>query len=458
MAGIGFQLRKVIGRGGIGQTVGALVSGVFVVAGPWLLSIVSMILLQGAFSRFAVAQVEIFQGFVVYCYAFSLSLFAGVHHHFTRLTADLVWEDRHGEAAAWMLRFVLLVLAASLALAGPAAAFMPLEVAERPDLFRWGLVLLYAAINVLWIVMLFISLLKRYTVILVVFGGGMALSVAAAILLARRIGVSGALLGYAAGILCIDIVFIVIACVRFPPRRPAQGWRPAGDYVVKYWALILSGFFFYSGQWLDKFYFWLVRGVGIPGTVLRIYPGYDYAVYIAGLSVIPGLVYFIVITETQLYTDLKHFLFSLNNSSWSKIQGAKRRMIVNVRQELRDQSLFQLSCSFGLAFVAGRLGIPDLAGPEMWFALTAAFFQFTLLTLLVYLYYFELYGKALLAAGLYFAGNGVLGALLYTLFPALPAGLGHSLAAAAAVATAYLIIRRDIERLDRIVFLRNLGI
>jgi len=270
--------------------------------------------------------------------------------------------------------------------------------------------------------------------------------------------VSGALLGYGSGILVIDIVFIVIAVVRFPPRRPAEGWRPAFEYARKYWALILSGFFFYAGQWLDKFYFWLARGESVPGTLLRIYPSYDYAVYIAGLSVIPGLVYFIVITETQLYTDLKHFLFSLNNSSWSKIQPAKWRLIRNVELELRDQSLFQLACSLAMAFVAARLGIRDLTGPVMWFALTAAFFQFTLLTLLVYLYYFELYGKALLAAGLYFLVNGALGALLYTLFPALPAGLGHSLAGAIAVATAYLIIRRDMERLDRIVFLRNLGL
>ncbi len=457
MAGIGFTLRKVIGKGSIGGTVGAILSGIFIVAGPWLISLISMLIIQTAFLRFKFGEAGVFQVSVLYSYAVSLSLFSGVHHHFTRIVSDLAWEGKHGQSTTWMLRFALFVMVLSIGIGGLASSLLPYEAALNAFLYKISLVTLFGAINVLWIVMLFISLLRDYRTISLVFGFGMVLSIIGALYLSSSYGAAGAVLGYAFGILLIDMIFILMGIKAHPPVIPDDGWSAFPKYAKKYSALIFSGFFFYAGQWLDKFYFWLTRGTAVPGTVLRTYDVYDMAVYIAGLSIIPGLVYFIIITETQLYTDLRHFLFSLNHSSWTRIQRARQRLNASLKYELRDQSLLQLACTLAIAFVLLRMGFGSIAKPELWLSLGAAYAQFTLLTILVFQYYFELYRRALATAALYFFLNGLGGVVLYTLVPDLPAGVGHLLAGSAACVVGYTLLRRAVYRIDRIIFRRALG-
>lgn len=457
MAGIGFQLRKIIGKGDLGSTVGAVVSGIFVVAGPWLISIASMVIVQAAFARSGFTGNAQFQASIVYCFAFSLSLFSGLHHQFTRMAADLSWEDKQGEATTWMLRFVALVAALSIALALPASWYAIPASYEGAVLLRISFVSLFAVVNVLWIVMLFISSLRDYMIITAVFIAGMALSVSATIALSARLGSGGAVLGYASGLLAIDLAFIILGAVKFPPRKTPEGFGAFFIYAKKYRSLILSGFFFYSGQWLDKFYFWVTRGTIVEGLRFRTYSDYDAAVYITGLSIIPGLVYFIIIAETRLYTDLRHFLFALNHASWKRIQKAKLRLITGIRHELWNQSVFQATCTIGLAalFLAfDRLGFHS---PELWFALAASFFQFMLLSILVYLYYFELYSSALLTAFVYLIMNGVVAAVAYGFIPELPAGAGHLAAGSVASVLGFILMMRSVFRLDRIVFLKALG-
>jgi len=252
MAGIGFQLRKILGKGGIGGSVGAIVSGIFIVAGPWLISVISMVILQAAFSRSTFAEVPVFQSTIVYCYAFSLSLFAGIHHHFTRIVADLAWEQKFGESTTWMLRFVGFVALVSVIMSVPVATFLPVNMQGDIVLYRISIVILFTAINIAWIVMLFISLLRDYKVISIVFGSGMAVSIAGTLFLAELRGAGGAVFGYAAGILMIDAAFIAIAVTGYPPQLPSNGWSAFGSYAKRYSALIASGFFFTRGNgWIN---------------------------------------------------------------------------------------------------------------------------------------------------------------------------------------------------------------
>ncbi|WP_304226379.1 exopolysaccharide Pel transporter PelG [Gracilinema caldarium] len=457
MAGIGFQLRKIISRGNLYETIGALVSGVFIVAGPWLISVVAMALLQGFLATLKVEHLIVFQVVVVYSYAFSLSLFSALHHHFTRIIADLVWESRHGEAASWMLRFLLLAVVLSLAIAIPVSFIIPLQIGNDEHLFRMGITALFTVINILWIIMLFISLLKQYLIILLVFLGGMGISVFTAPILAQQYGVAGALLGYTGGLAVIDVFFLTIALVKYPPKKPEQGWKTFWQYLGTYGGLIASGFFFYAGQWLDKLFFWFFKGETIQGIGLKVFPAYDYTVYIAGLSIIPGLVYFVIIAETQIYIDTRHFLFTLTHTPWTKIQIAKQKLLSSLKNELKDQSLLQGFCTLGFGFLLYLYGPESLKNPIMALSLAAAFFQFTLMTVLVYLYYFELYQQAMVTALLYFILNGPIAGLIYWLIPLLLPGAGHLASGAIATYFGYHLLKTNTRKIEKILFLRALG-
>ena len=69
MAGIGFELRKAISRGGLGSFLKAAFSGIMIVAGPWIMSIIGITAIQRLMG-FAVEEApEHFMGVVIYSYA-----------------------------------------------------------------------------------------------------------------------------------------------------------------------------------------------------------------------------------------------------------------------------------------------------------------------------------------------------------------------------------------------------
>jgi uncharacterized membrane protein len=461
MAGIGFELRRVIGKGGLSRSLGAALAGVLVVAGPWLMTILSISLIRAAFSRGGFGFVPQFQVAVIYSYAFSLSLFSGFHHHFTRIVADLLWEGRKAEAAGWFLRFAAAAALLAAALAVPVMALLPLDLPRGEFAYRLACVLLFVSVNLMWIVMLFVSLLRRHLAILLVFGGGMAAAVLLVGLWSGGGGAAGAILGYAAGhfLTVGGLTALILADIR--PRRPEGGMRFALGYAWKHRYLVLSGFLFYLGQWADKFAFWATRGESVPGTPFRLYEAYDLPVYLGGLSIIPGLVYFVVWSETEIAAAIRRFLASLGRDSLARLRQERERLGGELRRELRDQSLFQSLFSLGAALFLVAEGLQrgaDWASIAVRLvAVAGAFFLFTLMTLLDFLYYFELFAEALIVSACFCALNGLVFPLLALLLPSLPPGAGFLAAAAIAAALGWGFLAAAIPRLDRLIFRRSLA-
>ncbi|HOX16867.1 MAG TPA: exopolysaccharide Pel transporter PelG, partial [Spirochaetales bacterium] len=127
MAGIGFELRRVIGTRGVSRSLGAALSGVMVVAGPWLTTIVAVSASRVLFARGASPWAAQFQAAVVYAYAVSLALFAGPQHLFTRIVADLIWEGKRREGARWLVRFTAFATLSSAGLGMVAMSVLPVS-------------------------------------------------------------------------------------------------------------------------------------------------------------------------------------------------------------------------------------------------------------------------------------------------------------------------------------------
>ena len=66
MAGIGFELRRVLQRGGILRFLGVSLAGTAVVAGPWLLSVFGIFLIQRFAGLMLAESPLLFSATVVY--------------------------------------------------------------------------------------------------------------------------------------------------------------------------------------------------------------------------------------------------------------------------------------------------------------------------------------------------------------------------------------------------------
>ncbi|MFW5828034.1 MAG: exopolysaccharide Pel transporter PelG, partial [Alkalispirochaeta sp.] len=103
MAGIGFVLERIVERRGIRGLARVAVVGVLVVAGPWLITSVTL----GVVGGIAAARgmdLTLFFAVTIYVFAGSLVLTSGYHYRVTRVTADLLYQKRYGVILQWFRR------------------------------------------------------------------------------------------------------------------------------------------------------------------------------------------------------------------------------------------------------------------------------------------------------------------------------------------------------------------
>jgi len=151
MAGIGFELQKVLKGGGIASLFKVALAGIVIVAGPWLISIVGIFFLN-RFAGFALTEAsELFMAAIVYSYAFSLSLFGGIHYIFTRYISDLIYLRKEGRAVATLLLTMVLFIIMTAILSSVAVYFIKTKSISSLLLYKVSAVFLFIVINLIWL-------------------------------------------------------------------------------------------------------------------------------------------------------------------------------------------------------------------------------------------------------------------------------------------------------------------
>lgn len=461
MAGIGFELQRVLRKGGLGSLIQVAFAGIMIVAGPWLLSIGGIFFISEFAASALLEGRGLFISVVVYCYAFSLLLFGGFHYLFTRIVADQIYEEKRREAGASLLSFSVGVILVSALVAGIALSQVNVAFLTYPELFRSSSVALFAVINLLWVMMIFVSLLKNFAGIIISYFAGMAISVVLAIILGGARGLGGAMLGFVVGQLAAALFLAFLLLKEYRPAGFARLPRLFVVYFRRYRYLFLSGMLYFWGIWVDKIVFWIGLGSSPSGSFLRLYDAYDVPVYLASLTMIPGLIYFVVVLETDFYLLLMDFLKSLQSRRLTQIQERKYTLRKNMNTGLREQSLFQGMITLGLVLIAAKLlpmvGVSASSAGVFRILLVAVFFHFLLLTLMTFLLYMELFRQAFVASALFFLVN-LAGSLLTVEFHLTAYdGMSYLLSAALASAVAYLFLDRGARRLDRAILARYSG-
>ncbi len=443
MAGIGFELRRVVSKGGVSAFMQTAMSGAMIVAGPWLLSILTISIIQKLIDFSGNGSLELFMGAVIYCYAFSLFIFGGVHYLFTRRMSDLIYEKKERQALGYVLLLMLPVAGVSAVIALPAVLNIDTGI-EHLLLFKASAAVLFITVNCLWLIMLFVSVLKWYIKILVVYTAGLASSLFLIKLLSQSYGTAGALAGFTAGHIVIVLLLALLSAAAYSPLKPEL--EKKSGFIYKYRYLLGAGVFYYWGIWADKLIFWFTKGTTVEGTFFKMFAEYDIPVYLANLTMIPGLIFFVIYSETDFYIALKHFLHRLINSHYPDINRAKLKLKETTVKSLKEQSLLQ-------AVTAGFF-IIITDDPVMQITLAAVFSHLLLLTLLNYLYYIEQYRHAFYSSLLFFTANAVT-AVIQVLVTAIPPGTAYFISASAASLFAMKLLFYDLKIADRYILTKT---
>jgi uncharacterized membrane protein len=455
VAGIGFELQKVLKSGGLTNIFKVALAGIIIVAGPWLISILGIFFLN-RFASFALIEGgDLFMAAIVYTYAFSLSLFGGFHYIFTRYIADLIFMRNEKRASSTlMLVLIFFALAAGLVSSIAMQSIKANDVSHM-GLYRLSAIFLFITVNLIWLVMIFITLLKRYMTIFFIYLSGMAISFMAVFFLGRFFGLGGALAGFTLGQLAIFILLLILIIRAYPPEGFFKEFKPLMGYFKRFRYLFLAGIFYSAGIWIDKIVLWRIKGVSVRGTWFVLFEHYDITVYFANLTIIPGLVYFMIFSETNFYTTLKKFLLSVDHGILTKIQEEKYKVIRVTRQCLYEQSFFQGVLTLGIILLAPEINNLFLGGVSdsitLRLVLAAAFFHILYLTLLTFLFYIEMYREAFFTALFFFIVN-----LLVTYIAGTWKidfyGTGYLTASLLSSLFALLYLRSGVRKLDRRIY------
>ncbi len=455
MAGIGFELQRVLKQGGMTGALKVALAGIIIVAGPWLISIVGIF----ALSRFAGFALEeggaLFTAAIVYSYAFSLFLFGGLHYIYTRYTSDLIYIKDDSRAFATLLLAMIIIGILSTITAVIGVYFIKTDQVENLFMYKIFAAVLFVSVNLIWLVMIFITLLKKYMTIFLVYILGMLLSFGAVYILGKDYKLGGAMAGFSLGQVSILVMLLILIRYYIKPGNISREIKPLASYFKKYRFLLGAGIFYSAGIWIDKIALWFYTGSSVEGTYLVLFEQYDMTVYFANLTLIPGLVYFMVFSETNFYVRLRRFLMKISTRTFVEIQEEKQSLLKTMLLSIREQSLFQGVITFGLIILAESINLNLLGGLSspltLRLVLSGVFFHLLFLTLLTFLFYLERYKEAFITQICFFSIN--FGGTLYFASLSTPVyGAGYMISGIITSILSGLYLFRAIQTMDRRIF------
>ena len=396
MAGIGFELKKMLDQGTYFSRIKAYLYSVNVSSGPWVVSIL-VIGLLGLFQTENLPRDEasLFRATIIYIYAFSLIAVGLLQLPLTRYLADLLYKNENElYLPAFSGALIVIGILQSL-IAVPFIFFFSGWTA----IYGFSAYGLYLVVSFIWVAMIFLSAAKDAASISWSFAIGAVVSLFSAYLLGARFGISGYISGFTLGQVVIFLLLSIRLIVEFPSDRGFS--LDFLGYLRDYPTLLAAGFIYNLAIWSDKFVFWFSGYGESNGSFLYTCFIYDAPIFIAYLTVIPSLALFLLLVETSFYRHYRSYYGSIaGKSGLESIMSQKESMMTNIRRNLgyviTVQGLVTLLSIFATPFVVKYLNMNWISMSIMRIGILGAFLHSLFLILNVFLFYFEFRREALL--------------------------------------------------------------
>lgn len=455
MAGIGFELRKLLKKQTYSGLLQAYAFAGLISSGPWVLSIIGIMLI-GIFSLGTVAPKEAisqFQVTVTYLFLISLIGTGLVQLSFTRFVADRTFEKQETAILPNFNGLILLSVGVSMLIALPVATFL---FPEQTVLYRLLFVAGLGVMSAIWIATVFLTGMKHYRAIVFIFFMGYSATFAFAMLFKPYFGMDGLLLGFVLGhyLLLMGMIWLVYKNYRSNLFIAFDIWKPGAMYP----SLMATGFFFNLGAWVDKLMFWYFPDTGqqVIGP-LHASVIYDFPIFLSYLSVIPGMAVFLVRIETDFVEYYVKFYNAVREgTTLDFIEQMRNHMVYHVQRGLFDIAKIQaiaVLVTFALGGVLlDWIGISKLYLPLLYVDVVGAALQVVLLGILNVLFYLDQRRAVLGLTMLLPTTNIIFTAISLQLGPAW-FGYGFALSMLVTVLVGIWVLNRKLERLEYQTFM-----
>ena len=452
MAGIGFALRSLMRKDTLWSIFESQLHGIIAVAGPWFFTIIGMALPSLMFkAASAEAPTAEFVTLLLYIFSLSLTLTSPIAIGLTRHVSDCLYQQRDREVAASLVGAVLLGLATAV----PVVAFGVAHL-QAPLETRLLAAMAYGLVTMNWIVAPLLSTIRQFRALTLAYAAGTT-TFWLMIRGLRAPSVPELLIGFNLGMCATNALVCGLVLHNFPGRT----WLllPLLRAMRRYWDLLLGGFLYGAGIWVDKWLMWRApEGTAVAGG-LHAYPTYDTVAFIAYVSTVPALSLFIIQAETAFHERCQDLYGAIaDHADLRTLERARQAALLAFRTAGRDVGLLQLCITTLILLlpvpILDAAGIPQIGVFMLRFCALGAAFQSGVLMLTIVLHYFDSRRTVLQINALFVVANALLTALSVRLGLGWH-GFGYFLACLTTFAVAYGLVMRTFRDLLYLAFVRQ---
>lgn len=391
MAGIGFELRRILKRDNLSSLIGAYGLAGIISSGPWVLSVLGVMLIGVVSLSLSVPDPEIIQFLVSVTYLMAISLIlSGLFQHvFTRWVADRLYEKNNRLILPNLMGVLWFSTLLALICGLPAAVFL---LPGTSALYKLLMLTNFVVLCNVWPVTIFLSGMKSYGLIVALFAISYLTAIAASLMLAR-FGLEGLLGGLLLGHSLLLFSFLFTIVRQYPSNTPLGFDFTRRTQIFP--ALIATGLLFNAAVWADKFIFWFHPDTSqhVIGT-LRASVIYDLPIFLAYLAIIPGMAVFLVRMETDFSEAYDRFYRAVREGdTLARINGFRDEMVRVARNGIYEickvQSFTLILLFLWADELLSAIGISTLYLPLFYIDLVSVSMQLILLAIQNVLFYLD---------------------------------------------------------------------
>lgn len=333
MAGIGFALRQELRKETYAGVLRAYLVAGIIGSGPWLISIAAMLCIgavtEAMHGPSAVATQ--FLATVTHLMALSLIVAGSIQLLFVRFVADRVFDKSEAAVAPNLIGAVLL----TTLVAGTLGACEAVMLFEGHVAFRVLFAASFVALCDVWLLSALLSGMKAYRSLLAIVCVGYLVSVAGSLGLSS-FGLAGYLAGFVLGQGLMLFGMLALLLREYPSER-----RVAFEFLDRkrvFPDLAITGSLFNVAIWVDKFVFWTnpTTSEKLIGPI-RYSVVYDVPIFVAYLSVIPGMAVFFVRIETDFAEAYERYFRAVREgNTLTEIRRLRDELVLAARTGVYD--------------------------------------------------------------------------------------------------------------------------
>lgn len=452
MAGIGFQLERIGRAGGVGGIASAAVHGIVISSGPWLLTIVAVLLLQHWTNTHMMADGAVIQTIIVYAFCASVVISAPLSMVSVRLASDRLFAS-DGEAVPGIL-LVSLTLATAPALLAGSIVFG--SIAGLPPRVTFLATAVLTLLTHIAIAGPFLTATRKHRPILMAYLGGVGLSALLIVLLGST-EISALLTTLCAG-LAFTLLFLVSA-IRHEFSSPPSWPEHLGAKVRHLAHVGFAGLTYALAAWVDKWLLWWAPASAETVGGLRLNAINDQASFLGLLTIIPALTLILIVSETRLERTFANLMIRCTGTSkLDRIEDGRRDLARTIGYDLRllvaVQTVLAATCWVLAPEIFRVVGLDARGIFAFRLTTVGVIFHSVAIYSTIVLSYYDLFGR-IVAVWSLFIGVSVLATLASWDLGFASFGWGYLAGAVAAAALAIALLSEATIRLIYLLFVGN---